>query len=106
MLPPSDLTVIVNTCCVPTAFVLSGVIVMFASTYCFVAGPLSPVWVSPVARWIVTLLNVPITVTAVVAFATKTPGVWLLIVIVHVAVVPEIVGEPQVVLCVPGAGLT
>jgi hypothetical protein len=68
---------------------------MLASTYFFVAAPLSPESPSPVMRPIET----PPIVARAAALAVKIAGVLLLIVMVQVATFPEkATAAPQVVL--------
>ena len=50
--------------------------------------------------------SVEVKVTAAVALAVKTPGELLLMVTEQVATLPETEGEPQVVDCDVGAGVT
>src|SRR5260370_34396021 len=78
--PSSCFTVTVNVWLVPTSFVLSGVIVMFASTYCFVAGPDPPgpavifAAAGSVSRATETLLNTPAVAHADEALAVTPPA--------------------------------
>ena len=99
--PGSAVTVIVNVCAVPTSFTALGLIDTFASTYFFTADPELPCVPS-----VVRVTSSPPSVTTAVAFAVNVPTLLLLIVSVQVAVLPLTVGEPHVLLDVPGAGLT
>src|SRR5215475_8364752 len=76
---------------------------MFASTKRLVAGP-EPA--GPLLPEVERVTVTPPIETCALTFAVNTFAELLLIVSVQVAVFPLTVGEPQVVLCVPGAGLT
>src|SRR2546425_8329563 len=95
------MTVMVKVWAVPTSFTPLGAMEMLASTIFFTAGPLLPC-VPSVARVTVT----PPMVTWAEALAVKLPAEPLLMVSVQVAVLLTMVGAPQVVLWLSGAGLT
>src|SRR4051794_780286 len=94
----------------PTSFVLSAVIVMFASTYLLTAGPHVSVPAGPQAVAVVgsgaRVIGTPLIVTSEEAFAVNVPTELLLIVSLHVATSPLIVGVAQVLLWDVGAGVT
>src|ERR1044071_6510881 len=105
--PPSEWTVMLNTCCCPTSFDLSGVIDTEASTYSLKAESVPP---SPcgtfavagsVSRWMIVPASggLPMVTTAS-AFAVNNPTCELLIVNVQVAVTTPwfgSVGKPVIV---------
>src|SRR6266851_7067096 len=96
-------TVMVKTCWWPTSLTALGAMAMLASTKFFTAGPLPPGPKLPaVSRVTVT----PPMVTWAEALAVKLPAVLLLMVSVQVATLSRTLGAAQVVLWLPGAGLT
>jgi hypothetical protein len=85
--PPSALTVIVSTWFVPTGLVaFAGVMLMFASTQCLVAGP-----EFPATPFVDRLSETPMTDTVVEAFTVVVPTVDEVITTSHVPVPPLVV---------------
>src|SRR5204863_193895 len=105
--PVSWSTVAVITWFSPTLLVaVSGLILILASTYAFVAGPLPPGPELPEVLRVTGIAGLPRFAVAD-ALAVNVPVVLLLMVIVQVAISPtNAMPAPQVVLCDDGAGLT
>src|SRR5262245_57227346 len=112
-LPWSTNTFTTNVCACPTLFVASGgLIVMYASTKRFVAGPLPPGPLLPDVERVTSAVaglalgSLSTKCQTAVAFAVNVPAWVLLIVTVQVAVVPLTCGVLQSELSVLGCGET